>query len=358
MSARRKAHVMDKQPQGRPVSRRTVLKGLGAGALAAAAPNIVLAQEGKKDMSTVAKVMGKGAHTYELVEDWGKLPDHIHYGYTHGVCEDSQGRIYIHNQSPDSMVVFDPDGKFIKSWGKEYAQGAHGLQLSKEDGQEFLYLAPTNQHFVCKTTLDGEVVWKLEWPKESGVYEKPEEYVPTNIAIAPNGDFYVADGYGKSYIHQYSKKAEYIRTWGGAGEEPGKMKCPHGIWIDTRDGDPKIVVADRANVRLQYFTLDGKHIKFVTNDLLYPCHFDQRGKDLLIPDLHGRVTIFDKDNRLVTHLGENPGVSKREGYPNLPNEQRIPGQFISPHMAIWDHEGNIYVVEWISDGRVTKLRRA
>lgn len=341
----------------RSISRRTVLKGLGAGALAAVAPNIVIAQEGKGDMSTLAKVLGSERHTYEVAEDWGRLPAGVQYGYTHGVCEDSQGRIYIHNQSKDSMIVFDADGKFVKSWGEEYAPGAHGLQLSREGNEEFLYLAPTSQHFICKTTLDGEVVWKREYPKESGVYESAEQYVPTNIAIAPNADFYVADGYGQSYIHQYDKDANYVRTWGGKGSEPGKMNCPHGIWIDTRGEEPKIVVADRANVRLQYFSLDGRHLGFVTEELRHPCHFDQREGDLLVPDLHGRVTIFDKDNKLVTHLGDNPGVEKREGYPNLPQEQRVPGQFISPHMAIWDHDGNVYVVEWVSDGRVTKLRR-
>ncbi|MBI5094973.1 MAG: twin-arginine translocation signal domain-containing protein [Candidatus Hydrogenedentes bacterium] len=343
------------QQGSRPISRRSLLKGIGAGALAAAAPNIVIAAE--KDPSMKSKVLGTGAHTYELVENWGKLPESKKFGYTHGVQEDSQGRIYIHNQSPDSVAIFDPDGKFIKSWGPQYAAGAHGFQLRKEDGVEYFYLAATSQHIVAKTTLDGEVVWTLNYPKEAGVYEAPEKFVPTNVAFGPNGDFYVADGYGQAYIHQYNKKAEYIRTWGGNGSEPGKMKCPHGIWLDTRGKEPLLVVADRANIRLQYFTLDGKHVSFVTDELRYPCHFDQRGTDLLIPDLHGRVTIFDKDNKLITHLGDTPGVEKKEGYPNLPHEQRIPGQFISPHAATWDHAGNIYVVEWVSDGRVTKLRR-
>jgi len=303
------------------------------------------------------KVLGSGAHTYELVEGWGQLPAGKAYGYTHGLAEDSQGRIYVHNQSPDAVVVFDPDGKFITSWGEDFAAGAHGMQLRKEGNTEFLYLADIARHIVVKTTLDGDVVWTLEYPKESGVYDDPKKYTPTNVAFAPNGDFYIADGYGESYIHQYNSKAEYIRTWGGKGAEAGKMSCPHGLWVDTRGTQPLLVVADRANVRLQYFTLDGKHVSFVTEELRHPCHFSQRGDDMLIPDLFGRVTIFDKANKLIAHLGDTPGVEKTEGYPNLPKEQRVPGKFISPHSAIWDHLGNIYVVEWISDGRVTKLRR-
>jgi hypothetical protein len=306
---------------------------------------------------TAANVLGEGAHTYELVPGWGQLPGGKEYGYTHGICELEDGRIVIHNQSEDAVAVFDPDGTFITSWGADFKDGAHGLRLNKEGGTEYLYLADYVRHIVVKATVDGEIVWTLGLPEEASVYEDVEEYRPTQCAIGPNGDVYITDGYGKSYIHQYNADAEYIRTWGGAGEKPGKMKCPHALWIDTRDGDPKIVVADRGNVRLQYFTLDGEHIGFVTEELRHPCDFDQRGDELLIPDLFGRLTIFDKDNKLVTHLGDNPGVEKQEGYPNLPHDQRIPGKFISPHAAIWDSAGNIYVVEWLSDGRVTKLRR-
>jgi hypothetical protein len=294
-------------------------------------------------------------HDYKWVENWAKLPSGKQFGYTHAVAEDRQGRIIVHNMSEDAVAFFDPDGNFLHSWGADLAGGAHGMQLREEDGVEYLYLAPTRLHKILKTTLEGDVVWELEYPKEPGVYESAEQYVPTNIAIASNGDFYVADGYGLSYIHQYTKDAEYVRTWGGKGSEPGKMNCPHGIWIDDRDGDPKVLVADRANVRLQYFTLDGEHVSFVTEGLLYPCHFDQRGDQLLIPDLHGRVTILDKNNEVVTQIGENPGVQKTEGYPNLPHEQRIPGKCISPHGAIWDRAGNIFVAEWIIDGRVNKL---
>ena len=310
-------------------------------------------------MRKSCKIQGVGEHTYELVEYWGVLPDHVKYGNTHGVAEDAQGRIYVHNQSPTgaSMVVFDGDGKFIKAWGAEFCKGAHGLQLSKEGRDEFLYLALSDEHRCVKTTLDGEVVWELKYPQEANVYESDETFVPTNIAIAPNGDFYIADGYGLSYIHQYTKDAKYVRTWGGKGSEPGKMNCCHGIYIDTRGATPEIVVADRANVRLQYFNLEGNHLRFVTNDLLFPCHLDQRGDDLLIPDLLGRVTIFDKNNNLITHIGVTPGAKAIPNWPDIAVEKRIPGLFTSPHGAIWDHAGNLYCAEWIPQGRVTKFRR-
>lgn len=341
------------------LSRRAFIRNIGAGAVAATvAPSLLQHTTAYADDATPQKpnITGAGRHTYEVVPNWGKLPEGVKYGYTHGVVEDSQGRIFIHNQSDDAVIIFDPDGKFIKSWGKDFKDGAHGMQLRKEGNTEYLYLADYWRHIVVKTTLDGEEVWTLHYPKEAGVYEKEDQYKPTNVAFGPNGDFYVADGYGQSYIHQYNQKAEYIRTWGGKGDAPGKMNCPHGIWLDARGQAPILVVADRENHRLQNFTLDGQHINFVNDELRRPCHFSQRNGDLLIPDLHGRVTIFDKENKLVTHLGDSPDIWKTPGWPNLAPEKLTPGKFSSPHAAIWDHNGNIYVVEWINYGRVTKLR--
>jgi hypothetical protein len=347
-------------------SRRGFLKSAGIAATAAvAAPTILRAVE--IPANGPGSIQGSGNHKYEWMHQWIQLPAEVQLGNCHGVQEDAQGRIYIHHTGTPSMLVCDPDGKVIKTWGQEYSSGAHGLQLRKEDGQEFLYLALTGQKRVVKTDLDGRVVYELKYPKESGVYkdkdgkESDKGYVPTNIAFAPNGDFYVADGYGLSYIHRYNIKGEYQSTFGGMGSEPGKMKCCHGIWCDTRDGEAKLVVADRSNHRLQYFTLDGKHLSFVQgkNDdgiVRLPCHFHEQKGDLLIPDLRGRVTILDKENKEAAQLFDNQDPAKREKN-GLPKEQWADGQFICPHGAIWDSKGNIIVCEWVRPGRITKLRR-
>lgn len=304
-----------------------------------------------------ACILGSGDHTYQWQDQWGRLPDGIAFGYTHGVAEDAQGRIFIHNMSKDAVAIFDPDGAFITSWGEEFAEGAHGMHLAREGSDEVLFLADIARKRVYKTTPDGQVLLEIGYPKESGVYEKPEDFVPTNVAVAPNGDIYVADGYGRSYVHRFHASGAYIQTWGGPGEEPGQMRCPHGVAIDTRGPEPRVLVADRQNVRLQYFTLDGKYLSETKHDLRHPCHFDQRGNELLVPDLFGRLTIFGENDELILHLGDNPGVEGKPGYPNLPAADRVPGKFISPHAAMWDRTGNIYVVEWISTGRVTKLQR-
>jgi len=343
-------------------SRRQFVTKLGTGL---AAPLIL----GASNKSGSAKpVLGDGAHTYEATHDWGALPADIQYGNTHGVCVDSLGQVYIHHtvyptsEKADTMVVFDAKGRFVKSWGKQFKGGAHGLHIRKEGNQEFLYLCDIKRGIVVKTTLDGEEVFTLGYPKESDPYSKlgpdgkPIKYSPTNLAIAPNGDIYVADGYGSSYINQYNRKGEYIKTFGGPGKEAGQLLCPHGIIVDERGDQPLLIVADRTNKRLQRFHLDGAHIDFVEGTPA-PCYFNiYRNGEMVLPDLFARVTIMDPQNRPIINLGDD-SFSDYMKTRKLTRDHFTPGKFVCPHGACFDHDGNIYVVEWVEVGRVTQLRK-
>jgi len=301
--------------------------------------------------------LGQGSHVYEVVENWAKLPQGIRLGYTHGVVVDSRDRVYIFNQSENAVLVFEQDGKFMNSWGREFAKGAHGMFMSKEGEDEYLYLTDLDRHLVVKATANGEILWELGRPELADIYQREEQYQPTDVAVAPNGDFYICDGYGQNWIHQYNSKVEYIRSWGGKGSAPGQLDCPHGIWVDTRGAEPLLLVADRGNQRIQRFTLDGDHVDFVTAELRLPCCCYQFGDEMYIPDLLARVTIFDRSNRVITHIGDNPDIWKRKDWPNLPPEDLLIGKFVAPHALCVDSCGDLYVVEWHERGRVTKLRR-
>ena len=349
---------------------------LGTAAIAPIASPLLLGMQDKA--GTKAPVVGSGAYTYEALHDWGTLPASLRWGNTHGVVEDSEGNIYVHHTvhatsgSADTMVVFDRAGTFVRSWGKEFRGVAHGLQIRKEGSSEFLYLTvnaatpkmtpqPDLQAVVVKATPKGEIVWKIQGPPPVDAYKPaadgtPAPYNPTNIAIAPNGDLYVGDGYGSYFVNQYDAKGEYIRTFGGRGSNPGQLAEPHGIWVDTRAATPVLVVADRRNNRLQRFTLDGTHIDFVPGFRL-PCHFDEREGLVVIPDLHGRVTLMDRSNAIVAHLGDSNAPDWNNPLRREPRDKFIPGQFICPHGACFDSDGNIFVVEWVEVGRVTKLRK-
>lgn len=301
--------------------------------------------------------LGAGAHRYEWVADWPQLPEGVSFGNTHGcIVLDGRDRLLVNTDTEHAVMLFDTSGRLLKTWGKEYAGGAHGMAVVREGEQEFLYLAHFARHEVIKATPDGVVQWTLGCPRESGLYENPERYHPTSVALAPNGDLFVADGYGLSYVHQYDKERKYLRSFGGPGSAPGQMQTPHGLWLDTRGRQPLLAVADRENHRIQYFDLDGKLVRMLDHDLRRPCHLHQRGGDIVVADLAGRVSIFDAEDRLITHLGEQPDESKR-AQNGVPREHWRAGEFISPHCAHWDRAGNLYVMDWVSAGRVTKLQR-
>ena len=366
---------MDTQNNRDDCSRRTFVKSAAAvtGALSHVISGPFIHASDK--VGGKPPIVGEGAFRYECQHDWGQLPDHIHWFETHGVAIDKSGFVYINHRAggdkpssaavaQDTIVVFDRDGKFVRSFGKEYHGGGHGIDIREERGQEFLYLScmmPVN--LVLKTDLKGEVVWKKD-RKDLAASHKYDDatarFSPTNIAFAPLGGFYIADGYGSNYIHQYDPEANWVRTWGGTGEELGRFKTPHGIWLDDRPGhEPSLVVADRANARLQYFTLDGKPIK-VVNGVSFPAHFDIRGDVLLVPDLHARVTLMDKDNQVITHLGYNAEWTKKvlDGFKVRSRpESWEPGRFVHPHDACFDHDGNIFVAEWVATGRISKLKK-
>jgi hypothetical protein len=135
----------------------------------------------------------------------------------------------------------------------------------------YLYLCDTARGLVVKTTLDGDEVFTLGYPSEADVYRpnpdgSKKKYSPTNLAIAPNGDIYVGDGYGSSYINVYDKNGKYLKSFGGLGKEAGQLDCPHGIILDSRGGTPILLIADRGNNRIQSFNLAGRAPRFLQRD--------------------------------------------------------------------------------------------
>jgi hypothetical protein len=333
------------------VSRRSFL-GM-AGAAAAFAPLGLRALESRQDKV----ILGDGKHKYEWVKNWLKLPAGVTLSSTHGcVAVDSKDRIYFNTDNENSVIIVEADGTFVKSWGKDFKGGSHGMTIAKDGDKEVLWLSHTGRSEVVKCTLDGEVLMTIPFPEKSGVYKAKNEYRPTSVAIAPNGDVYVGDGYGKHHVHQWNAKGEYIRSWNAADGAAGKFNTPHGVAIDTRGPEPKVIVADRGNGRLQIFTLDGKYVDVVKEGLRMPCKVYLRGDDILIPDLKGRITILGKDNKLIAHLGDNADEKLRGNFGAAPEVWKD-GEFTAPHGAAWDSKGNAYVEDWNKTGRVSKLLR-
>jgi hypothetical protein len=323
-------------------------------------------------------ILGEGDHRYEVLHNWPQLPEKFTWQTTHNVAIDKAGNLYVIHEGDSkktdhpAIFVFDPEGKYIRSFGKEFQGGGHGLEVHEEDGEEFLYVTAYQAlKKFAKLSLDGETIWVRHAPMESGLYApgestKPDgtwgrdRFMPTNISFHPsNGDFFVADGYGAYVIHVYDKDANYKSTFGKEGKENGQFNLPHGVWTDNRKGrEPSIVVADRVNHRLQWFTPEGKHLETV-GDLLLPANVDTFGELMLVPELQARLTLLDARNKIIARFGDEAAwrenVLKMEA--RKTPEKCPAGKFLHPHDACFDADGNILVAEWVATGRITKLRR-
>lgn len=301
-------------------------------------------------------ILGNNNKRYRLNNQWGKL-DFTRYPVKdcHEMVQDRQGRILLlTNETKNNVIIYDKKGKLITTWGTEYP-GAHGLTLFDENGEQVLFICDNNRHQVIKTTLAGRVLMTLDYPKETGEYTKPEEYIPTETAIAANGDIYVADGYGKDFIIQYDQKGRYIRHFGGRGQGEEHLLNAHGITIDSRDrSNPYLIVTSRQQNAFKRYTMEGKFLSTVPLPGAWVCRPVINGDYLYAAVLQssssvgkesGFVTILDKDFRVVSNLGGSEPVYQNG---QLQEMRQTVKAFQYPHDVCIDDDQNLYIAQWNS----------
>ncbi len=351
-------------------SRREFLKMSGIAAAALTLPNAGRSEKAKK-----APVrMGSGYHTYELVEDWGKLPNNAPYGLGCGIVVDSKDRVYVLTRTNPGLAIFDRSGKLLEVWQEEeavkkgvandtFTATAHGLYWSKEGGKEYLYFTENvsksdkeRGRLVTKTDLKGNVLLRIgNVAEETPTSIKFQFDNPTDVAIAANGDIYVVDGYGSQLVHRFDKNGKLIKTIGGRTPKEkvgpnapqGTFKTCHGVWISTLNKTPEVYIADRNNNRVEVYSMELEHVRTLKGDVRNPCCFYQHKDCLYIPDLDHRVTIIDSKDKVVAHLGDGKNVKDAENEPSV---------FSHPHALTVDSHGDFYVVEWLPTARVRKFK--
>ncbi|MGC4005686.1 MAG: hypothetical protein QM811_22230 [Pirellulales bacterium] len=313
--------------------------------------------------------IGSGKATYTLDESWGKLPHGQKYGFGCAVVVDAKDNVYVTTRLKDMpVVIFDKHGALLESWGKGHyaAQGedcdkfvatAHGLYHSKEPGGEFLYWTDNVAKQgdakigarVVKTDLAGKILYQLgNVEKESDTSQKLDLTNPTDVAVAPNGDIYIVDGYGSQKLHRFDKNFKHIKTIGGKGKDHGQFSTNHGVWINTLKKEPELYIADRANNRLEVFSPELEY-KRTIEDVRNPCCFYQHEGQLWIPELNKRVTILDVDDKVVAHLGDGTGIDPK-------TIEDHPDKFATPHALTLSSTGDLYILEWLPYGRVRKFK--
>jgi len=307
--------------------------------------------------------LGNGELTYTWHDNWATLPDIPsagENGRTHGVCVTSAGNTVVFAQVVDGLLTYGPDGKLISAIGGDRWLGAHGLTRVVEDGTEYLWLVDQNSAEVAKVTLDGQTVQTLpQAPHPVYEGEDAQKYVPTWAAPNPaNGDIWVTDGYGSSYIHRFNAAGQYLASINGE-EGAGLFACPHGIAFGP---DGNLWIADRGNHRITIYDGEGNYLRHRDDVCHSPCCFDFLGEHVLVPELATGVKLLDHDLAVLADLGANPvvldGDTRPGGWPNWQGTDKVRAEYFnSPHGGCFAPSGDIFVVEWIIGGRITKLAR-
>jgi len=298
-------------------------------------------------------IVGDGEFVYQADDSCVRLPDGVALGEAVGVAVDSQDRLYVFNRGgTQPVIVFDRDGNFVQMWGADQFVRPHGIFISPDDS---VYLTDDQDHTVRKFSPDGQLLMTLGTrgaASDTGVensnyrtiqHAGPPFNLPTNLALAPDGTIYVSDGYGNCCIHKFSSEGELLHSWGASGDGPGEFQIPHGIGVDHSG---RVIVADRENSRLQWFTADGEFVEQWT-DVVRPdnvylddddnVYVAELGWHAGTPDPRpeetgGRVSIFSRDGSLLARWGggKNPYAA---------------GDFIAPHDIWLDSRGDLYVGE-------------
>lgn len=301
-------------------------------------------------------IVGQGTFHFAAVGEWVRRPAGYTWLEVSAVATDSRDRVYLFNRGDHPVMVFDRTGAFLYSWGEGIFARAHGITIGPDDS---VYCTGDFDHAVRKFTSEGKLLLTLGTagrPADTGatsidyrtiLYPGPPFNYPTNVALSPDGEIYVADGYGNARVHKFSPTGQLLFSWGAPGSGPGQFHVPHGIAVD-RDGH--VWVADRENSRLQVFSPTGEFLREMTN-LARPSQiiFDDDG-NLFVAELGyragmwpgtvpptpdatgGRISIFDSRGSLLSRWGggENPTSV---------------GDFYAPHDLRLDSHGDLYVTE-------------
>ena len=301
--------------------------------------------------------VGSGTLQYELVEGWEQLPAGYRHADVAGVCTDSNGNVYLFCRGDHPVMIYDREGHFLDSWGEgQFSYRTHGMHMARGDA---LYLVDDSNHKVGKYTLDGKELFQCgpaERPSDTGGYDgrTPATVTkaagpfnrPTNLAVAPNGDLFVSDGYGNTRIHRFDPRGRLCESWGEPGSGPGQFRVPHSTWVHT---DGRVFVCDRENDRIQIFSPSGEYLTewldvqrpqdiFIDTDervyvgeLVWRVGMKSFRRGPIETEEPARLSIFDIEGNVLLRWG---GADAAQ-----------PGNFVAPHGLWVDDRGDIYMAE-------------
>lgn len=294
---------------------------------------------------------------------WEQRPGTVSHRDVAGVAVDAADQVYLFTRYDHQVLVYTAAGKFVRSWGAGTFTNAHSIRVGPDGA---VYCVDNGDHSVRKFTQDGELLLTLGvpgTPAQTGyrtdlpvtIHNVETVARPagpfngcTDIAIGPDGDLFVSDGYGNCRVHHFSPSGTLVNSWGEVGSGPGQFRLPHGICL-TPDG--RLLVADRENDRIQVFRTDGSYLEEWT-DVQRPCGIaltpagdvvvaelwrpaDNRSfvSDTIGTDQPGRISVLSQRGELLDQWGASA------------DDKAAAGNVIAPHSVAVDSAGSVYVGE-------------
>ena len=303
---------------------RRLLVARAAAVLTAFASSSAPADARKPDHDSDGEILGQGVFRYRAHRQWGLLDrDRYPVRDCHGITEDRAGRVVtLTNDIRNNLIAYSKAGVFRAAWENRFP-GAHGFEITDKQGEDRYWITDHDRQVVSMCTPDGRELRRLDPESVKSKYPDMTKYQPTNTAIMPDGDFFVSDGYGSSFVHHFDPDWRYISSFGGEGDGPANLDCPHAVWIDTRSGKPLLLVCDRGHNMLKWFSPDGDLLRIVklsdaedsdgqsgpmpSNVARFGGYRDSHLNDhLAIACLNGMILILDGADRVVSAVGGQP----------------------------------------------------
>jgi len=321
---------------------------------------VILFIECNSGENDYSKTIHRSAPQYELINDWPQLPETFPFSQVSAVGVDTSQNIFILQRTgrqwldslPDSLIssntIFLLDkntGKILNSWGSDLFIMPHGLTV---DEMNNVWITDVALNEVFKFNHNGELLLKVGVAKIAGD-DSAHFNLPTDVAIAHDGSFYVSDGYGNSRIIKFSKEGKYLFAWGEKGIGHGQFNIPHGISLDSHGN---VFVADRENNRIQEFDKEGNFLKEWKNDqakILCSLAIDKNDKVFAVDDIYIKDSLPTGDDIIQLDSGLN--LISRFGR----SDSSVDTSALFHDIAV-DKEGSIYVAN-ILGKKVQKFKR-
>jgi len=283
---------------------------------------------------------------YEVDASWPQRPAGVHFGHVPGIAVDRQDNVWIFTRTNNPVQVYSADGKFIRAWGDGVISNAHHLKI---DRAGHIWLSDVGLHVVRKFTPEGKLLQTFGVPGEKGEDQRRLN-MPTDVALAPNGDVFISDGYGNNRVVHFDQTGKFLRQWGTLGTGPQHFSIPHAIDMDSKG---RLYVADRNNVRVQVFSQAGKLLDSWAN-VIVPWGFWISPKDEIWvcgsspmpwrndPKYPGAPLSCPPKDQIFMKFDPSGKATQLWTVPKGEDGKEQPGDLNWLHCVAFDSKGNLY----------------